>query len=81
MSLRLKLLLAMILLVVAGLSVSGIVTYSALRSSLLERVDQQLESLQSPAGHLLKEQLGLGGPGTGGPGTSLPATARRVSSS
>src|SRR5205823_617416 len=62
----------MILLVVAGLSVSGVVTYSALRSSLLERVDQQLASLQSPAGHLLKDQLGLGGPGPGGPGTSLP---------
>src|SRR5947209_3208433 len=55
----------MILLVVAGLSVSGVVTYSALRSSLLERVDQQLERLQSPAGHLLKDQLGLGGPGAG----------------
>jgi two-component system OmpR family sensor kinase len=44
MPLRLKLLIAVIVLVFAGLAVSDVVTYTSLRSSLLKRVDQQLES-------------------------------------
>jgi len=41
-SLRTRLLLALLGLVAAGLLVAGFVTYSSLRSFLLERVDQQL---------------------------------------
>src|SRR5437867_4283662 len=44
MPLRLKLLIAVIVLVFAGLAVSDVVTYTSLRSSLLKRVDQQLAS-------------------------------------
>jgi two-component system OmpR family sensor kinase len=44
MTLRLKLLIAVIVLVFAGLAVSDIVTYTSLRSFLIQRVDQQLVS-------------------------------------
>src|SRR5712692_7078500 len=44
MSLRLKMLVAVIVLVLAGLAVSDVVTYTSLRGSLIERVDQQLTS-------------------------------------
>jgi two-component system, OmpR family, sensor kinase len=44
MPLRLKLLIAVIVMVFAGLAVSDVVTYTSLRSSLLKRVDQQLAS-------------------------------------
>jgi two-component system OmpR family sensor kinase len=67
--LRLKILIAMILLVVAGLAVSGVVTYTALRNSLLQRVDQELADARSPVGHQLKDpggpfQFGGGPPGS-----------------
>ena len=69
MTLRLKLLLAMVLLVVAGLAITGAVTYSTSRNSQYGRVDQQLASLQSPAGHMLKQfQFG----GRQSPFVSLP---------
>jgi two-component system OmpR family sensor kinase len=42
--LRLKLLIAVIVLVFAGLAVSDVVTYTSLRSSLINRLDQQLAS-------------------------------------
>jgi two-component system OmpR family sensor kinase len=42
MTLRLKLLLAVIVMVFAGLLVSDVVTYTSLKSFLLNRVDQQL---------------------------------------
>jgi signal transduction histidine kinase len=42
MTLRLKLLIAVIVMVFAGLLVADIVTYTSLRSFLLSRVDQQL---------------------------------------
>jgi two-component system OmpR family sensor kinase len=42
MTLRLKLLVAVIVMVFAGLLVSDVVTYTSLRSFLLNRVDQQL---------------------------------------
>jgi two-component system OmpR family sensor kinase len=48
MSLRLKLLIAVIVLVFAGLAVSDVVTYTSLRSFLLNRVDQQLVAGQGP---------------------------------
>jgi two-component system OmpR family sensor kinase len=44
--LRLKLLIAVIVLVFAGLAVSNVVTYTSLRSSLLNRVDQQLTAAE-----------------------------------
>jgi two-component system OmpR family sensor kinase len=43
-SLRLKLLVAVIVLVFVGLTVSDVVTYTSLRSFLVQRVDQQLAS-------------------------------------
>jgi two-component system, OmpR family, sensor kinase len=67
-SLRLKLLLALIGLVVVGLAASGVVTYTTLRTSLLQRVDQQLSDARSPVGHLAKEP---GGPFQFGPPGSL----------
>ena len=39
MPLRLKLLIAVIVLVFAGLAAADVVTYTQLRSSLLQRVD------------------------------------------
>ncbi len=48
MSLRTRLLLALLGLVAVGLLVAGIATYSALRSFLLERVDQQLREARGP---------------------------------
>jgi two-component system OmpR family sensor kinase len=51
--LRLKLLIAVIVLVFAGLAVSNVVTYTSLRSSLLKRVDEQLRAAEfSVAGAL-----------------------------
>jgi two-component system OmpR family sensor kinase len=43
-SLRLKLLIAVIVLVFAGLTVADVVTYTSLRSFLFQRVDQQLKA-------------------------------------
>ena len=48
MSLRTRLLLALLGLVAAGLLVAGIATYSSLRSFLLERMDQQLREARGP---------------------------------
>jgi len=47
-SLRTRLLLALLGLVAAGLLVAGIATYSSLRSFLLERMDQQLREARGP---------------------------------
>src|SRR5438067_2051796 len=44
MSLQLKMLVAVIVLVLVGLAVSDVVTYTSLRRSLIQRVDQQLAS-------------------------------------
>ncbi len=55
MPLRLKLLVAVIVLVFAGLAVSNVVTYTSLRSSLLKRVDQQLTGAEFPVAHALGE--------------------------
>jgi two-component system OmpR family sensor kinase len=51
--LRLKLLVAVIVLVFAGLAVSNVVTYTSLRSSLLKRVDQQLIAAEFPVARAL----------------------------
>ncbi|TML00543.1 MAG: HAMP domain-containing protein [Actinobacteria bacterium] len=56
MPLRLKLLIALIVLVFAGLAVSNVVTYTSLRSFLQKRVDQQLTAAEFPVGHSLTEQ-------------------------
>jgi len=49
MSLRGRVLLALLLIVAAGLLVADIATYQSLRSFLVQRVDAQVESLQRPA--------------------------------
>jgi two-component system, OmpR family, sensor kinase len=69
-SLRLKLLIAVIVLVFAGLAVADIVTYTSLRSFLFDRIDQQLVDARFPVLHEIQE---AGGPFSvsGGPGSSL----------
>src|ERR1041385_5398507 len=65
MSLRLKLLIAVIVLVFAGLVVSDVVTYTSLRSFLIKRVDQQLGSGWPVVLRALNDendQQGRGGP-------------------
>jgi len=74
LSLRTRLLLALLGLVAAGLLVAGIATYSSLRSFLLERVDQQLREARGPVALTLASGQIPGLPDqTGGPGRpSLP---------
>lgn len=72
MSLRARLLIAMVVLVVAGLAVSNVATYATLRSSLFKRVDQQLLASEFQVGHDVTEGPGHyfpGGPG----GTTYPS--------
>jgi len=73
-SLRTRLLLALLGLVAAGLLVAGIATYSSLRSFLLERVDQQLREARGPVALTLASSQIPGLPDqSGGPGRpSLP---------
>ena len=59
MSLRARLVLVLVSLVAAGLLVAGIVTYTALRSFLMQRVDQQLESAVAPMAASLRASLGV----------------------
>ena len=68
MSLRTRLLLALLGLVAAGLLVAGFVTYSSLRSFLLERVDQQLREARGPVALTLASTQIPGLPEQGGPG-------------
>jgi two-component system OmpR family sensor kinase len=70
MSLRLKLLVAVIVLVFAGLAVSDVVTYTSLKGFLFQRVDQQLIAAQDPMTFVLNQaaQGGVGPfPDRGGP--------------
>ena len=62
MSLRARLLLVTVALVAAGLLVAGILTYRALSTSLLERIDQQLVEARGPAAAALRvdEHFGPG---------------------
>jgi two-component system OmpR family sensor kinase len=60
MTLRLRLLLLLVGIVAAGLAISGIVTYNALRSFLTTRVDQQLEAATVPVSRALLSSSGLG---------------------
>ena len=71
MTLRLRLLLALVVLVAVGLVVADGVTYVSLRSFLVGRIDQQLAGAPSPALHALV-QLGANVPG---PVPQEPATA------
>jgi two-component system OmpR family sensor kinase len=64
-SLRLKLLIAVIVLVFAGLTVADVVTYTSLRSFLFQRVDQQLKSSPRPVAFALN-QAAHGDPFPGG---------------
>jgi two-component system OmpR family sensor kinase len=66
MPLRLKLLIAVIVLVFAGLAVADVVTYTSLRSFLIKRVDQQLVAAQGPMVGALNQAAGQIGPGPGG---------------
>jgi two-component system OmpR family sensor kinase len=61
-SLRARLLLVTVALVAAGLLVAGILTYRALSTSLLERIDQQLVEARGPAAAALRvdEHFGPG---------------------
>ena len=67
MSLRTRLLLAVLACVAAGLLVAGLITYFSLRGFLLERVDAQLRDARVPiAMALTDDQAGFpGGPAPG----------------
>ena len=74
MSLRARLLVTLLLLTGIGLAVADVATYGALRSFLLNRVDQQLVTARQPAAIALSADDGSPhGPGPGGsfvpPGT------------
>jgi two-component system OmpR family sensor kinase len=74
LSLRTRVLAATLVLVVVGLGVAGVATYGFLRSFLIHRMDQQLESpsAESAAEHVLNEQLQIGQSDQGGPARGLP---------
>ena len=74
MSLRTRLLLAVLALVAVALVVAGVVTYMSLRDFLLERVDQQLLDGRVGVTLNLERSLQTGGSafGIGGPGVNLP---------
>src|SRR6266542_5171129 len=75
MSLRLKLLIAVIALVFAGFLVSDVVTYASLRSFLIKRVDQQLAASKGPMAMALSsdDQGRIGSfPGGGDKNSELP---------
>lgn len=69
-SLRARLLGITLALVAVGLVIAGAVTYSSLRSFLLERVDAQLETARRPASLAVTgtDRLGHGPPGGREPG-------------
>ena len=88
MTLRLRLLLLLVGIVAAGLIISDVVTYNALRSFLTTRVDQQLQVAAFPVGRALLSSSGLGpqvpaappdvpvGPGTSSTGPTPTATTQ-----
>ena len=78
MSLRLRILLSVVVLVLVGLLVADAVTYVSLRSFLLRRVDQQLTDARSPALFALSESSAappsqLNPPHDGGPQGGVPS--------
>jgi two-component system OmpR family sensor kinase len=74
LSLRTRLLLALLGLVAAGLLVAGVATYSSLRAFLLTRVDQQLSAAIEPVIVQLRTQIQIPGapPTPSGPQPNLP---------
>ncbi|MFN2590957.1 MAG: HAMP domain-containing protein, partial [Actinomycetota bacterium] len=76
MSLRVKLLIAVIAMVFAGLLVSDVVTYASLKSFLLSRVDQQLLAARVPMAAAIGEasntEFGPVSPGPPIGATTLP---------
>ena len=62
MSLRTRLLVAILAVVAAGMVVAGVATYLSLRSFLLERVDQQLREARVPVARTLARGLAGGLP-------------------
>ena len=74
MTLRTRLLLALLGLVAPGLVVAGVATFTSLRSFLLTRVDQQLQEARQPVVMVLSSNSqfpGLG-PGQGDQQPNLP---------
>src|SRR6516225_3980758 len=72
MSLRVRLLLALVGLAAAGLIVADVVTATSLRSFLYKRVDQQLNSSVLPVTQALNAPQPIGGARRGAFRTSLP---------
>ncbi|MFN2539078.1 MAG: histidine kinase dimerization/phospho-acceptor domain-containing protein, partial [Mycobacteriales bacterium] len=66
--LRVKLVVALVVLAALGLAVSGLAATTALRGYLLDRVDQQLESAVRDQGAVARLLSGYAGLGEGGPG-------------
>jgi two-component system OmpR family sensor kinase len=60
MSLRARVLLGLVAVVIAGLLVADFATYKALESSLIQRTDQQLRDAAIPVEHYLRDQSGEG---------------------
>ncbi len=78
MPLRLKLLIAVIVLVFAGLAVSDVATYTSLRSFLLTRVDQQLSGGWPVVAHALEDPGDRFGTGPFGSAPLPPGTYGEV---
>jgi two-component system OmpR family sensor kinase len=76
LSLRTRLLLAVLACVAAGLLVAGVATYLSLRGFLLERVDAQLLDARVPMAMALTDSAGVNGlpagPGGNPGGANLP---------
>jgi two-component system OmpR family sensor kinase len=69
MTLRLRLVLALLTLVTFGLAIFGAVTYSLYARSLYQRVDDQLRTSMPFAAGILRTSAGIEpGPSNGGPG-------------
>ena len=82
MTLRLRLLLTVVAIVAAGLVISDVVTYNALRSDLVTRVDQQLEGAAYPVTRALLSSSGIGPRLPGAPPTgTTPAGGAATSTS
>ena len=74
LSLRTRLVLGVLVLAAAGLAVADIVTYTSLRSFLVQRIDNTLDAEHDSVRH----RGGFGGPrGGGGFGGPAPAANRR----
>ena len=72
MALRLRLLIALLLLVAVGLLAADLATYGALRSFLLDRLDSQLLDAATPVARMLTLGVSPGMGGGGGPVSHLP---------